>query len=103
MGRRGGLVCSSDKPEFARARSALEYDEASCQLAPDLKHGERRDGAPTFTARMDLAAPFLRDANLIIPAPLRRMRRIQRGDTQTWRGWCRDCRRRRAAPGARSL
>jgi|JI10StandDraft_1071094.scaffolds.fasta_scaffold296759_2 ComF family protein len=77
------LACSADKPDFDRARAALEYDEASRKMVLDLKHGARRDGLPTFAAWMALAAPFVRDADLIIPIPLHRMRLIRRGYNQS--------------------
>jgi len=52
-------------------------------MALDLKHGARRDGLPTFAAWLDLAAPFVRDADPLISIPLHGMRLIRRGYNQS--------------------
>jgi predicted amidophosphoribosyltransferase len=54
----------------------------------------------TFAAWMSLAAPFVADADLIIPVPLHRMRLIRRGYNQSaWLAQALSI--RSGAPGAR--
>ncbi len=77
------LACAAEKPDFDRARAALVYDETSRKMVLDMKHGARRDGLPAFAAWMALAAPFVRDADLLIPVPLHGTRLLRRGYNQS--------------------
>ena len=71
--------CLASPPAFARARAALRYDEASRGLILALKHGDRTDTAPALAGWMaQSGAELLREADLIAPVPLHRLRLLAR-------------------------
>lgn len=69
-----GTVCSEclgSPPAFARARSAMAYDEASKRLVLSFKHGDRLHGVPAMALWMKQAgAALLTDAQVLVPVPL---------------------------------
>lgn len=78
-------VCIAQPPIFDRARAALAYDDLSKPLVLNLKHGGRKDGLRAFAGWMLEAAPFVAEADQILPVPLHRSRLWQRGYNQA--GW----------------
>lgn len=71
--------CAASPPVFARARAALRYDEASRGLILALKHGDRTDSAPALARWMaGTGRELLRDAALVAPVPLHRLRLLAR-------------------------
>lgn len=72
-------ACLADPPLVARARAALAYDDISRPLVLALKHAGRRDGLAAFAAWMDDAAPFAREAGVLVPVPSHRWRLLARG------------------------
>jgi ComF family protein len=72
-------ACLSQPPAFDRARAIFAYDEKSKGPILALKHADRLDLVPGFAqwlARSGQA--FLRDADLLVPVPLHRLRLWQR-------------------------
>jgi ComF family protein len=63
-------------------RAALAYDDVSKALVLNMKHGARKDGLKVFANWMVEAAPFARDADLIMPVPLHWTRLWGRGYNQ---------------------
>ena len=78
-------VCLAQPPLYNRARAALAYDDLSKPLVLNLKHGGRKDGLRAFAAWMLEAAPFIAEADQILPVPLHWTRLWQRGYNQA--GW----------------
>jgi predicted amidophosphoribosyltransferase len=78
-------VCLAQPPLYDRARAALTYDDLSKPLVLNLKHGGRKDGLRAFSAWMLEAAPFVAEADQILPVPLHWSRLLQRGHNQA--GW----------------
>ncbi len=71
--------CARRPPPFGRARAVLRYDDGSRDLVIAFKHRDRTDAAPAYGAWMERAgADLLKDADLLVPVPLHRMRLIQR-------------------------
>lgn len=67
--------CIAAPPSFARARSALRYDDASRKLILAFKHGDRLEGVRLFGRWLAQAgAKLTSDADLIAPVPLHRWR-----------------------------
>ena len=67
--------CLVAPPRYARARSALHYDEASRPLILGFKHGDRLHLAPTMVGWMRAAGTeLLADAEVLVPVPLHRWR-----------------------------
>lgn len=64
---------------FARARSAIAYDDASRKMILMFKHGDRTDAAPLFATWMRQAGrELLADAAVIVPVPLHWTRLLRR-------------------------
>lgn len=78
-------VCLASKPNYRFMRAALAYDDISKPMVLGMKHGARKDGVNVFAAWMVEAAPFARDADLIVPVPLHWTRLWTRGYNQA--GW----------------
>jgi ComF family protein len=78
-------VCLASKPQYRFMRAALAYDDLSKPLVLGMKHGARKDGVNVFATWMVEAAPFVRDADMIIPVPLHWTRLWSRGYNQA--GW----------------
>ncbi|OYU76637.1 MAG: amidophosphoribosyltransferase [Alphaproteobacteria bacterium PA3] len=78
-------ICLAQPPLYNRARAALAYDDLSKPLVLNLKHGGRKDGLRAFAAWMLEAAPFVTEADQILPVPLHWSRLWQRGYNQA--GW----------------
>ena len=71
--------CLAEAPVFAKARSALIYDEASRDLVLRLKHADRLHPAPALANWMTRAgADLWEQADLIVPVPLHRWRLLAR-------------------------
>jgi ComF family protein len=69
-GSRCGACLHEPKP-FARARSAIVYDDHSRGLVLMFKHGDRTDAVPVFAGWMIRAgAPLLAQADVLVPVPL---------------------------------
>ncbi len=70
----GQLLCAGclgDRPEFARARAAFRYDDASKRLILGLKHADRTNGAPAFGRWLARAgSELLADADMVAPVPM---------------------------------
>ena len=72
-------VCILHPPPFARARSALVYDEACRGLILSFKHGDRTDLAPIFGRwLMRAGTDLLAGADYLVPVPLHRWRLFRR-------------------------
>lgn len=77
-------VCVRERPAFDRARAVLVYDDASRDLLVAFKHGDRTDAAGAYGAWMARAgAELLRDADLVAPVPLHRLRLLYRRYNQS--------------------
>lgn len=67
--------CAASQPVFARARSALVYDDASRPLILGFKHGDRTHSVGAFGKWMVRAGgEMLAEADLVVPVPLHRWR-----------------------------
>lgn len=77
-----GSLCSgcAEKPfPFRRGRAACLYDEASKPVILGFKHADRLDYAPMLSRWLERAAgELLREADVIIPVPLHRLRLFER-------------------------
>jgi ComF family protein len=72
-------ACTRRRPTFARARSAIAYDDASRGLILMFKQGDRTDAAPVFATWMIRAGrELIADADLIAPVPLHWTRLFRR-------------------------
>ncbi len=72
-------ACIGREPPFARARSAVAYNEGSRDVILAFKHADRPEAATLFARWMAAAAPdLLMDAEIIIPVPLDRRRLFER-------------------------
>ncbi len=72
-------ACLAEEPPYAKARSALRYDEHSGRNVVGFKFGDRTQLAPMFAQWMARAgAPFLAGAEVIVPVPLHRFRLLAR-------------------------
>lgn len=78
-------VCLASTPKYRFMRAALAYDDVSKPLVLAMKHGARKDGVAVFANWMVEAAPFAKDADLIVPVPLHWTRLWARGYNQA--GW----------------
>ena len=71
--------CRLAPPLFDRARAALRYDAHGRRLILPFKHADRTELAAVFAPHMARAgAELLRDADLLVPVPLHRLRLFQR-------------------------
>ncbi len=71
--------CRLAPPLFGRARAALRYDAQGRRLILAFKHADRTELAATLASHMARAgATLLRDADLLVPVPLHRMRLFRR-------------------------
>lgn len=71
--------CLADPPPFRMARAALRYDGAGRDLVLAFKHGDKTHSALSFTPWLLRAgAPFLEDADALVPVPLHRWRLLRR-------------------------
>lgn len=77
-----GLICARcavNPPAWSRARGALLYDEASRGLVLALKYADRVEHAAPLARMMARAGvALLRDAEIIVPVPLHRLRLLHR-------------------------
>lgn len=74
----------ADPPVFARARTVVRYDEAARQLVARLKYSDRLDLAPALGRMMARAgAELARDADVVVPVPLHRVRLWRRRYNQS--------------------
>ena len=71
--------CVARPPAYDRARAVMRYDDGSRPLVLGFKHADRIQAAPAFGAWMARAgAALLRDADLVAPVPLHRLRLLKR-------------------------
>ena len=67
--------CLAFPPVYAKARSAMIYDDASKKLVLSFKHNDRLHPVPGLATWMQRAgSEFLEQADLIAPVPLHRWR-----------------------------
>jgi ComF family protein len=77
-------ACTRERPDFDRARAVLRYDDASRDLLVAFKHGDRTDAAGAYGGWMARAgAELVRDADLVAPVPLHRLRLLYRRYNQS--------------------
>lgn len=83
----GGALCAgclAKPPRFTSARAAFIYNDASRDIILSFKHGGRTENLSRFAAQLRRAGRgFLPDADLIVPVPLHRTRRITRRYNQS--------------------
>jgi ComF family protein len=71
--------CLASPPLFGRARAALRYNARGRQLILPLKHADRPELAAMLAPHMVRAgAALLREADLLVPVPLHRLRLFRR-------------------------
>jgi ComF family protein len=75
-------ACQAHNPPYRRHRAALAYDDLSRPLVLGLKHGGRREGLGFYATLMLDAAPFVREADLLVPVPVHWTRLAARGYNQ---------------------
>lgn len=76
--------CLARPPRFTSARAAFAYNDASRDMILSFKHGGRTENLPRFAAQLRRAGRgILPDADLIVPVPLHRTRRIKRRYNQS--------------------
>lgn len=76
--------CLAKPPRFTTARAAFVYNDASRDLVLSFKHGGRTENLSRFAAQLRRAGRrVLPNANLIVPVPLHRTRRIKRRYNQS--------------------
>lgn len=76
--------CLAKPPRFTSARAAFIYNEASRDLILSFKHGGRTENLSRFAAQLRRAGRgFLANADMIVPVPLHRSRRIKRRYNQS--------------------
>ncbi len=84
LGERTCSKCLMKRPIYAKARSALAYDDASKKLILPFKNGDRLDLAPLLVKLMSNAAPnLLTEADVLVPIPLHRLRLLKRKYNQS--------------------
>lgn len=72
-------ACTARPPTYARARSALIYDDESRELILPFKHGDRLEAAQVFARWMKSAASdLLGETDLVMPVPLHWRRLLKR-------------------------
>ena len=72
-------ACLARPSAFARARSAVIYDDASRDLVLQFKHADRLDLAPLFCAWISrAAADLVAETDAVVPVPLHPLRLIRR-------------------------
>lgn len=72
-------ACAKEAPPFARARSAVVYDDASRGLVIAFKHADRTEIAGLFVRWLAIAGEdLIDDADLIVPVPLHPRRLFRR-------------------------
>lgn len=78
------VAAIADPPPFARARSAVAYEDVARQMAQGLKFHDRTDLAP-WMARLMLRAggELVADSDAVIPVPLHRWRFLSRRFNQS--------------------
>ncbi len=71
--------CLESPPLFGRARAALRYDAQGRKLILPLKHADRPELAAMLAPRMVRAGEaLLRQADVLVPVPLHRLRLFRR-------------------------
>lgn len=71
--------CMRLTPPFARARSAVIYDDGSRHMIMAFKHGDRPEAARLFARWMAACAPdLLHDADVLVPVPMDSKRLFKR-------------------------
>ncbi len=77
-------VCARERPVFGRARAVMRYNEHSRDLILGFKHADRTFAAPAFARWMVRAASgLIKDADLVVPVPLHRLRLWRRRYNQS--------------------
>lgn len=71
--------CSAQPPKYDRARAALRYDAQARRMILPLKYADRTEMASALATQMARAgATLLREADVLVPVPLHRMRLFRR-------------------------
>ena len=77
-------ACLRTPPAYARARSALRYDEGSRRLILRFKHADRTESARLFAGWMTAAGyELLAEADIVAPVPLHWRRLLLRRYNQS--------------------
>lgn len=77
-------ACLADPPPFRMARAALRYDGAGRELVLAFKHGDKTHAAGAFLPWLVRAgAPFLKEADALVPVPLHPLRLLRRRYNQS--------------------
>lgn len=77
-------ACLADPPPFQKARSAVQYNDASRKVILGFKHGDQMHAVTAFMPWLKRAANDMTDeANIIVPVPLHRRRLISRRYNQS--------------------
>lgn len=72
-------ICLADRPEYARARAALVYNDASRDFILGFKHGDQMHSVVAMMPWLKQAgADILPGADAIVPVPLHRWRLLRR-------------------------
>lgn len=76
--------CLARPPRYTSARAALAYNDASRDIILSFKHGGRTENLSLFAAQLRRAGRgSLPEADLIVPVPLHRTRRVKRRYNQS--------------------
>jgi ComF family protein len=77
-------TCTADPPPWRTARAAFMYEAHGRALVLKLKHADREDIAAMLASHMARAGrKLLALADVLVPVPLHRWRRIRRGFNQS--------------------
>lgn len=77
-------ACLADPPPFEKARSAVQYNDASRKVILEFKHGDQLHAVTAFLPWLKRAANDMpAQADFIIPVPLHRRRLIARRYNQS--------------------
>lgn len=78
----GGMICGSclrEPPQFASARAALKYDDASAKMILRLKYADGTVLVPLFANWLQQAGlAQIKECDAIVPVPLHRWRLLKR-------------------------
>ncbi len=78
------VQASADAPVFSRARAAAHYSGTIRRLITRFKFEDRHEPLPLFIRLMrEAGRELLRDADILVPVPLHRLRLLQRRFNQS--------------------
>lgn len=71
--------CLVSPPRYNRARAAIVYDDASRDFVLGFKHGDKTESVAAMVPWLKTAGiELLRDADMLVPVPLHRLRLLKR-------------------------